>query len=181
MKCRQAMIDPRPTSKAERGESRSFVHEDDDGDRTNSAVSANRSGALPADRSALTGDGQLRRRERTNRRRRRVPALDLDQRGERARPLRERRGADVERKHVGIAVPLGRSRRIVGIEPSARCHDHDTRHHARVNDRAREAGAAGVEHAHDVAVADAALRSVWRIDTDGFAALDLLAARYRPR
>ena len=127
----------------------------------------------PPDRSALTRGGELRRRERTNRRRRRVPALDLDQSGERARPLRERRRADVEGKHVGIAVPLGRSRRVGWIEPRARCHDYDSRHHARVNDRPGEASAARVEHAYDIAVADAAFRGVRRVDANGLAAIDL--------
>ena len=39
--------------------------------------------------------------------------------------MRKRRRADVEREHVGIAVPFGRSCRIRRIEPRARCHDGD--------------------------------------------------------
>src|SRR5262245_34519521 len=57
--------------------------------------------------AGLFRGGQFRRREGAQRRRGLIPALDLDQRGERARALRERRGADVEGEHVGIAVPLG--------------------------------------------------------------------------
>ncbi len=39
-----------------------------------------------------------------------APALDLDQGGERAGALGERRRADVEGEHVGIAMPLGLAR-----------------------------------------------------------------------
>ncbi len=55
------------------------------------------------------------------------------------------------------------------------------RHDAVVDHRAGEAGAAIVEHAHDVAVADAAPRRVGRIDADRLAAADLAGLRDRAR
>src|SRR5437016_9497031 len=48
----------------------------------------------------LAGGGKLWRRKHAHLRRRRVPALDLDQGSQRARALRQRRGADVEGEHV---------------------------------------------------------------------------------
>ena len=70
---------------------------------------------------------------RRDRRQRRLPALDLDQRGGRARPLRELRGAAVERQHVRIAVPSERagSRRSAGSYQAPRRQLHHAGRDAR--------------------------------------------------
>src|SRR5215510_16482458 len=86
----------------------------------------------------LLGRHQRRRREGADRRRWLIPALDFDERGERARALRERRGADVEGEHVGIAVPLGFAGRIRRVEPGAGRHHHHPWHDVCVDDGARE-------------------------------------------
>ena len=53
-------------------------------------------------------------------------------------------------------------------------------HHIAIDDRAGETGAAIVEYAHDVAVADVAAGRVGRADADRLASGDFLPARYRP-
>src|SRR5919204_2445514 len=62
---------------------------------------------------------QRRWREGAHRRRRLLPALDLDQRGERTGTLAQGRRADVEGQHVGVAVPLRLACRIRRIDPGA--------------------------------------------------------------
>ncbi len=98
-----------------------------------------------------------------------VPSLDLDERSERARALRQWRSADVEREHIGIAVTLGLAARRWRIEPCAGGHDCDARHHVGIDHHPGETCATRVKHAHDVTVADIALRCVRRAHADGLA------------
>src|ERR1700726_349472 len=62
---------------------------------------------------------KLRRCEHTHSWYRSIPSLDLNERSERARALRQWRSADVKREHIGIAVTLGLAARGWRIEPCA--------------------------------------------------------------
>ena len=105
-----------------------------------------------------------------------VPSLDLDQRSERAGALREGRGADVKREHVRVAVTLGlvaaaagSNHAPVAMTTTPGITSGSTTAPARHAPR-------DVEHAHDVAVVDVALRRVRRADADWLASGHLLRA-----
>src|SRR6478609_4448172 len=130
--------------------------------------------------SSARGD-QRRWRERTHCRRRLLPALDLDERGEGARALAQGRRAHVEGQHVGIAMPLRLACRVRRIEPGAGRHHRHSRHHIGIEERTGEASAAGVEQPHDIAVANASPHRVLRVDAHRLAPGNLASARHRSR
>jgi len=92
------------------------------------------------------------------------PALDLDQHGQRTRPLRELRRALVERQHVGVAVTIERpdAAGVSGSYQAPVCNCATPGLDRIGHDRAGEAGATRVEHADHVAVGDLAIGRVAR-------------------
>ena len=103
----------------------------------------------------LVACDERRRAMRPNRRRLAVEAFDLDEHMLAGRTLGEPRGPTVGGEHVRVAV---RARRAAGRagrpgQPGAGRQVHDTRSNVGGDDRAGEARASIVEHAHDIAVA----------------------------
>ena len=76
---------------------------------------------------------------------------------------------------------LGLSFRRAWVEPRARRHDGHPRHDARIDQGTRKTCAAGVEHTHNIAVANAAVRRIGGVDPNGLTPCDLACARHRAR
>src|SRR5215510_3248875 len=135
-----------------------------------------------ADRHTAMSSGvrnELGRRVARHERRFAGIALDFDERRERARPLRQPRRADVERKNVRIARDI-EARRVGAIPRPGRHHDHAWAH-ALVDRRAREASTAIVEDTDQFPLLDPARRGVERVQTRGLASGDLSRLCDRPR